>query len=397
MTLAKSNTIKNNTTDTKRQSRLDSIDILRGIVILIMIIDHTRERFFMHVTVGDPINEAVSTELYLTRYLTHLCAPIFIFLAGLSAWLYANQSSELYRDPSGFLIKRGLFIILIEVLVYNTLWIELGTATIYLQVLWAIGVSMIMLGLLSRLNHWLIGGLGFIIVFGHNALSSIDVVRGENGYILWSILQKRSDLFEIGGLTIRSSYPVLSWMGVIFLGYFAGPLYARTVNSTKRQKILILLAIASLTTMFVLRFFNIYGETIPWAQQTNTVDTLRDFFNFSKYPASLHFILTTLAIGLVMLAGLDSTKTNNKLLSAIKTIGSVPMLAYILHLYALFGIYWICYALIGPIQGERFGLNSVWQIWLGALCLTLLIYYPLKAFAKYKHKHKSNKPWLSYL
>jgi uncharacterized membrane protein len=351
----------------------------------------------MHVTVGDPINEAVSTELYLTRYLTHLCAPIFIFLAGLSAWLYANQISELYRDPSGFLIKRGLFIILIEVLVYNTLWIELGTATIYLQVLWAIGVSMIVLGLLSRLNYWLIGGLGFIIVFGHNALSSIDVVRGENGYILWSILQKRSDLFEIGGLTIRSSYPVLSWMGVIFLGYFAGPLYARTVNSTKRQKILILLAIASLTTMFVLRFFNIYGETILWAQQTNTVDTLRDFFNFSKYPASLHFILTTLAIGLVMLAGLDSTKTNNKLLSAIKTIGSVPMLAYILHLYALFGIYWICYALIGPIQGERFGLNSVWQIWLGALCLTLLIYYPLKAFAKYKHKHKSNKPWLSYL
>jgi uncharacterized membrane protein len=149
--------------------------------------------------------------------------------------------------------------------------------------------------------------------------------------------------------------------------------------------------------MLVLRYFNVYGGTLPWEHKAQIVDTLRSFFNFSKYPASLLFILTTLSIGFVMLVALDSINAQKGIFKAIKTIGSVPMLAYFLHLYALLVIYWICYWIVGPTQGTRFGFDYVWQIWLGALVLSALIYYPLERFSKYKHKHKHQKPWLSYL
>ena len=134
-------------------ARIDSIDILRGLIILIMMLDHVRERFYMHVQPGDRMYDTVEPDLYFTRYVSHLCAPVFIFLAGLSAWIYAHPANRPYRSPPGFLFKRGLALILIEVVIYYPVWADTLATTVYLQVLWAIGVSLIGLSVASRMKY----------------------------------------------------------------------------------------------------------------------------------------------------------------------------------------------------------------------------------------------------
>ena len=377
------------------KSRIASIDIMRGLVIIFMMLDHVRERIFLHVPVGDPIDLGVAgPDLYFTRYLAHLCAPVFIFLTGLSAWLYAHPANGVFRSPSGFLFKRGLFLIVLEVTVIWLVWAGTMT-TVFLQVIWAIGLCMIALSVLSKLNYWLIGALGFLIVFGHNALSPISFTPDEFGYSLWTILHDRNYLVDAGALKVKVSYPVLPWIGVILLGYFAGPLYARSVDMLTRRKILIGLGLACLAVLLVLRGFNIYGETLPWTVQDTAIGTVMSFLNFTKYPPSLDFLLITLGIGFLLLAWFESM--DNKLLDAIEVYGSVPMFVYILHLYVLLAAYTILLAIFGPTQGDRFGVDQVWWIWIGTFALAVALYYPTKAFASYKHREKRNKPWLSYL
>ena len=162
------------TNESAPAARIASLDILRGVVILLMMLDHVRERFYMHTRTGDPMFESIDPDLYITRYLTHLCAPVFIFLAGLSAWLYAHPAAGQHRSPSGFLFKRGLVIVLIELVLYYLVWADSYPSFLFLQVLWAIGLCMIGLSLACRLNYWLLGALGLLIVFGHNVLGPID-------------------------------------------------------------------------------------------------------------------------------------------------------------------------------------------------------------------------------
>ena len=376
------------------KSRIASIDIMRGLVIIFMMLDHVRERVFLHVPVGDPIDLSVAgPDLYFTRYLAHLCAPIFIFLTGLSAWLYAHPASGEFRTPTGFLFKRGLFLVFIEVTVIWLVWAGTMT-TVFLQVIWAIGLCMIALSVLCRFNYWLIGALGFLIVFGHNTLTPISFAPDEFGYSLWTILHDRNYLVDAGALKIKVSYPVLPWIGVILLGYFAGPLYARTVDVRIRRQILIGLGLACMALLLVLRGFNIYGETLPWTVQDTAVGTVMSFLNFTKYPPSLDFLLITLGIGFFLLAWFESME--NKLLDAIEVYGSVPMFVYILHLYVLLAAYTILYAVFGANQGDRFGVDDVWWIWIGTVVLAVALYPPTKAFANFKHREKRNKPWLSY-
>ncbi|HET7090080.1 MAG TPA: heparan-alpha-glucosaminide N-acetyltransferase domain-containing protein, partial [Anaerolineae bacterium] len=255
------------------RSRIASIDIMRGLVIVLMMMDHVRERFFLHVPVTDPMDvDATAPALYFTRYLAHFCAPVFIFLTGLSGWLYSHPANGGYRSPTGFLFKRGLFLVFIEVTVIYLVWASTFT-TLYLQVIWAIGLCMIALSVLARLNYWLIGALGFAIVFGHNLLSPISFAPDEFGYTLWTILHDRNFLVEDGIVPIKVSYPVLPWIGVILLGYFAGPLYGQSMDRSTRRKALVALGLGCLALLLVLRGFNIYGETLPWTVQETGVRT----------------------------------------------------------------------------------------------------------------------------
>lgn len=376
--------------------RIASIDMMRGLVIMLMIIDHVRERFFMHVRTGDPIADFIEPDLFFTRFLTHFCAPVFIFLAGVSAWLYAHPSNGDFRAPTGFLLKRGLVIILIEIVFYYVLWVDSYPTFMFLQVLFAIGMCMVLLSAACRLPYLLIGALGFTIVFGHNLLTPIEFAAGEIAYIPWTILHDPGDLFEIGGLTVSLSYPVLPWFGVILVGYFAGPLFAKSVDRGQRRKVLLGVSIACLALLAVLRGFNLYGETLPWAVQGSMIETVMSFLNYTKYPPSLDYMLVTLGIGLAVLAWFETFQKPNLATKALEAYGSVPMFIYVLHLYVLLGAYWLLYAIFGANHGARFGLNTVPQIWLGAAVLIIGLYPIAAAFARYKHREKHTKPWLSY-
>ncbi len=369
---------------------------MRGLVILLMMLDHVRERFYMHIRTGDPIYDTIDPDLFFTRYLTHLCAPVFIFLSGLSAWLYAHPAPGIYRAPAGFLFKRGLVIVLIELVLYYLVWADSYSTFLFLQVLFAIGICMIALSAVSWMNYWLLGALGFLIVFGHNLLEPIEFAPGEPGYVLWTILHDPGKLGEVGGLTISLSYPVLPWFGVILLGYFAGPLYAQSVEMPTRRKILVGIGVSCLALLLILRGVNIYGETLPWTVRETGIETVMSFLNFTKYPPSLNYLLITLGIGTLVLALIESIRQQNAVLNAIKVYGSAPMFIYILHLYVLLAAYWVLYLIFGATHGERFGLSSVGWIWGGAVMLALGLYPVTKAFADYKHREKRNKPWLSY-
>lgn len=384
------------TNEPSSNSRISSIDIMRGLVILLMMLDHVRERFYMHVRTGDPISDTIEPDLFFTRILTHFCAPVFIFLAGLGAWLYAHPASGVHRSLTAFLLKRGLVIILIELVFYYLVWADSYPNFLFLQVLWAIGLCMIALAAACHLNYWLIGGLGLLIVGGHNFLEPLQFEPGHWAYIPWTILHDSGQLGQLGPLTVSLSYPMLPWFGVILLGYFAGPLFAKAFNASKRQKILVWTGLACLAALLVLRGFNIYGETMPWSVQDTFVGTVMSFINYTKYPPSLDYILFTLGIGLMVLAWFDSQQKPNLTLDLLRYFGSVPMFIYVVHLYVLLAAYWMLFLVFGATHGERFGLDNVGWIWMGAALLVAVHYPVAKSFSAFKHREKRNKPWLSY-
>ncbi|MEM7728588.1 MAG: heparan-alpha-glucosaminide N-acetyltransferase domain-containing protein [Pseudomonadota bacterium] len=382
-------------------SRIASIDIMRGLVIVLMMLDHVRERFYMHMRTGDPIFDHIEPDLFFTRTLTHLCAPVFIFLAGMGAWLYAHPPDRSPRSPSGFLFKRGLVICAIEIVLYYLVWVDSYPTFLFLQVLWAIGLSMIALSVACRLNYWAIGALGLLIVFGHNFLTPYDAEADGLWYVIWATLHDGGNLGQIGPLTVSLSYPVLPWIGVIMLGYFAGPLFARSFDPEARRRVLIAIGLSCLAALLVLRGFNIYGETLPWSVQETALRTVMDFVNFTKYPPSLAYLLLTLGVGLLLLAWFDSMRRLNPVTKVLKYFGSVPMFLYVVHLYVLLAAYWVLYLIFGATHdsraGERFGLDGVGWIWVGAVLL-VAVHIPLaRFFSDFKHREKHDKPWLSYL
>ncbi|MEM1250164.1 MAG: heparan-alpha-glucosaminide N-acetyltransferase domain-containing protein [Acidobacteriota bacterium] len=380
----------------KTTSRIASIDVMRGLVIVLMMLDHVRERFYMHVRTGDPIADHIGPDLFFTRLLTHLCAPVFIFLAGVGAWLYAHPGEGESRSPSGFLFQRGLVLLLIEVVFYYLVWVDSYPTFLFLQVLWAIGLCMIALAAASWLNDWILGGLGLLIVLGHNLLAPIDFEPGDLLYIPWTMLHDAGPLGQIGPLTVELSYPALPWFGVILLGYFAGPLYGSGVAGPVRRRALLTASAASLTVLLVLRGLNLYGETHPWSVKETGLRTVMSFLNFTKYPPSTDYILLTLGVGLALLAWFDARSASGPVVKALAVFGSVPMFVYVLHLYVLLAAYWLLFAVFGPTHGDRFGLSSVGWIWVGAVALAVTHYPVARAFAGYKHREKRNKPWLSY-
>lgn len=375
------------------RKRIDSIDALRGLVILLMMLDHVRERFFYHMQVSDPMDlESTSSELFFTRFLAHFCAPSFVFLTGLSAWLYAHPSLQPFRSPREFLLKRGAFLIFLEIAVINFSWMG-EYHTLWLQVIWAIGVSMIVLALVCHLPRYVIATLGLLIVAGHNLLTPIHFQPDEWGYSLWAILHDRGYIVTDGIFRVKASYPVLPWIGVITLGFSCGPLYSGKC-ATKRPFMLMLLAGGCALLFLVLRGFNLYGETLAWQEGELWIDTLKSLLNLTKYPPSLNFILVTFSGMFLALALLENR--NNRLTSLLKTFGSVPMFVYIVHLYLLLLLHSLAVSVFGANYNNAFySVPHLSWIWLGAVLLPCLLYPLVKWFAQFKHSR--NYWWLKYL
>tara|TARA_Y100001968_G_C19438702_1_gene761299 strand:- start:1607 stop:2770 length:1164 start_codon:yes stop_codon:yes gene_type:complete len=374
------------------KKRVASIDILRGLVMLFMLVDHVRERFFFHQNVSDPMDlDATSPQLFFTRISAHFCAPVFVFLTGLSAWLYSHPHNKAPRSATPFLFKRGLFIVFVEIAIINWLWMG-NYDTLWLQVMWAIGISMIALSVLCKLPYKAVFALGVLIVVGHNLLSPISFQPGETGYTLWAILHDRGFIFESESFRIKASYPVLPWIGVILLGFCMGPLYSRAVDGAKRQSTLVKLGLGMWFILLIIRGFNLYGEVLPWEVQQDAIHTVMSFINYTKYPPSLDYVLFTLGAAFLVLAGLENV--NNRASKAVETFGSAPMFYYILHLFILLIGYRVVINTVGPNYGELFAFDYVWQVWLVAVILAVALYWPTRAFAKFKHN--STNPLVKY-
>ncbi|QDK99259.1 DUF1624 domain-containing protein [Acinetobacter tandoii] len=368
--------------------RLQAIDALRGLVILIMMVDHVRETFYLHHQVPDPMNiEQTEVSLFFSRILAHLCAPIFVVLTGLSAYLYQAKHNSL-RMTREFLLKRGLFLVLLELLVINFAWTgQFPPQVIYLQVIWAIGISMIALALLIGLPQKILWLMATLIIFGHNLLDQLSSEQFAGFAPFWLILHERGWI-EIGEfLKLRTSYPVLPWIGVIVLGYaFGSYLFQPSITVQQRNKRILGFACSSLLLFFILRSINLYGD-LPWQTFPTTLQTLMSFFNLTKYPPSLLFILWNLGVGLLLLLALEKVQ-HRAWVRPLIIIGSVPMFFYIVHLMLLKLLYLCAVAVWGQNHGNYFGVNQVASLWWIAIALSIVLYPLMYWFSKFKHQNK---------
>jgi uncharacterized membrane protein len=381
---------------TAHRSRITSIDALRGLVMVIMLMDHLRETLYLHLQVTDPMDVvATPPQVFFSRLAAHFCAPVFVFLTGLGAWLYANPPGGTPRPVREFLLKRGLLMLALEVTVVSFAWTgDFPLKVIYLQVIWAIGIAMIVLAFAAKLSPKLLAAIGLVIVFGHNALAGINLPPEHPLYLPWTLLLHRGWAVQDAAVKIRLTYPALPWVGVILLGWVAGPLYAAALDGLRRRRVLVGLGLVCWTLLLVLRAFNLYGENAPWAAGSDSLHTAMAFLNFTKYPPSLDFLLMTLGACFLLLAALEFA--DNVATRLLSTFGSAPMFFYLLHLYVLLVGYKILLAIFGPNQGTRFGVSPdhFWIVWLVTLLMIPALYLPCAAFARYKRR--SQRAWVRY-
>ena len=387
--------------------RIASIDIVRGFVMVIMALDHTRDFFHIDVGLFDPTDLTKTNPLlFFTRWITHFCAPTFVFLSGVSAYISRQRKST--RELSWFLFTRGLWLVVLEFTVVRFgIIFNLYYDFIIFQVIWVIGASMVVLSALVYLPQKVILTLGLVLIFGHNALDAIRINPGEPGHFLWAIMQQ-SGFFPIApGHVVYAAYPLLSWLGIMLAGYGIGFLFDKNFQSAKRNKILTYAGVGCLLIFLILRFANGYGDPSPWSVQNNLTFTVLSFLNVTKYPVSLLYTLLTLGPVLIMIPLIEKLKTGA--FEPLRIIGRVPLFYYILHFYLIhissLVLYLIIYgkswselnfhfsAAFGGIPaGVGYSLPWVYVAWIGIVAAL----YPLCRWY-YHYKSKHTHWWLGYL
>ncbi|MBK9017197.1 MAG: DUF1624 domain-containing protein [Saprospiraceae bacterium] len=392
------------------KSRIESIDLLRGIVMIIMALDHTRDLFHASANIDDPLNPATTTPLlFFTRWITHFCAPVFVFLSGTSIYLQSLRKSK--KELNSFLIKRGFWLIIVE-LTLVTLGITFNPFfnVFVLQVIWTIGISMMILGLLIHLPYKVILALGLIIVLGHNLLDIPESAAGFKAGFLWDLLHHGFFAFypmtENHGLLLI--YPFVAWTGLMILGYCMGIFFTQRYTIEQRKKTLLLFGAGLILLFVVLRGFNLYGDPNPWTPQENGLQSFYSFLRVNKYPPSLLFMCITIGPALLFLV--FSEKIKNAFTNILSMYGRTALFYYIVHWYVLHLICGIAFfsrghsiqdavdafhdiPLMFVIPGEGYGLGIVYLVW----AIVIIALYPLcKKYDAYKTSHPE-KWWLSYL
>jgi uncharacterized membrane protein len=390
-----------------KSTRIESIDILRGLVMVLMALDHTRDYFHYGSFFSDPTNlETTTPILFFTRFITHFCAPVFVFLAGTSAYLYGSKKTK--HNLFKFLITRGFWLVFLEIVVNNFFWwFDVTYSFIVLQVIWAIGVSMIALSFLIFVPRKLLLGIGLLVVFGHNLLDNIEFQGNSFQAILWYVLHQGGQVATGSNSIIGAYYPVLPWIGIIVLGYCFGYLYQKDFNVILRKKWLLALGFGSISMFFIIRGFNIYGDAVPWVNYGLKTKSIISFFNVSKYPPSLAYSLITLGPSFIFLYVVESVQ--NKVSRFFLVFGRVPLFYYFIHILLIhilaiigiliFGGNWqymiITYdGFINPkLLDYGYSLFVVYLVW---IFVVALLYFPSKKYMHFKANNK-DKWWLSYL
>ena len=378
------------------RARLDSVDILRGLVMVIMALDHTRD-FFSNYG-GDPVDLGkVSAGIFLTRWITHFCAPVFVFLAGAGAYLSNKPKPELAR----FLVTRGLWLVFLELTVVRaSVCFNLDYQINFGQVIWVLGWSMIVLAGLIWLPVRIVGGIGVAIIALHNLLDPIRSQSLGSWKYVWMFLHEPNVLKFDSGAIFFFAYSFLPWMGVMAAGYGFGALLRRE----DRVQVLTRLGLAATALFVVVRAVNIYGDPTPWSQKQNLLFTFLSFINCQKYPPSLLFVLMTLGPAILLLASIDKLRGG-----PLPVYGRVPMFYYLIH----FPLIHLCAVIAAWFQHGRFdfllnfppavppdqfppgygyNLFVVYLIWIS---IVVSLYLPCRWFGDLKRRR--NDWWLSYL
>jgi len=390
---------------------------VRGAIMIVMALDHTRD--FFGVPGISPTNVArAGAALFFTRWITHFCAPAFIFLAGTGAYLWAARGRTKV-ELSRFLVSRGLWLIVVELTLmtvgwtYNFTWSFIG-----LQVIWVIGWSMIVLAAMVWLPLRVVAGIGVVLILGHNLLDGIHphpllVALPGPGALnpfgkgaltgvpspdatpwdwLWSFLHVFNPPI---------AYPLIPWVGVMAVGYAFGPIMKQ--SSDERRRVCLRLGLALTVAFVVVRWLNVYGDPSPWSPQPNPVYTVLSFLNTSKYPPSLLYLLMTLGPAIALLGLMD--RASGPLVRFFVVYGRVPFLYYVAHIYLIHGLTLVAAAVTGQANPSDlrvfflfypktfgFSLGVVYVIWVGVV----LALYPLCWwFARLKARRKD--AWLSYV
>ncbi|OSZ82053.1 hypothetical protein CAP35_01930 [Chitinophagaceae bacterium IBVUCB1] len=381
--------------------RIASIDILRGMVMVVMALDHTRD-YFSNFAYNPTDLEHTNTTMFFTRWVTHFCAPIFIFLSGTSAYLSLSKGKT-KKEASLFLLKRGVWLVILELTIVRFGWLfNLAITDMVAQVIWAIGWSMVCLAGLLHLPRWAILTISLLMIFGHNALDAIHADAMGDKALYWRILHEFG-YTKLGnnGAGLMVIYPLVPWVGIMAAGYVLGGVMLQ--DERQRNNTLYKLGISAIVLFIVLRYTNLYGDAKLWQVQDTAWFTVLSFINCSKYPPSLLYLLMTIGPALIALPLLE--RINNMLTRFFTVFGRVPMFYYILHIYLIHGMalaialcmgfsasYFTGDAVFGAKPGWGFGLPMVYVFWLLAVAL---LYLPCRWFMFIKMNYK--KWWLSYI
>jgi uncharacterized membrane protein len=386
-----------------KSKRIESIDLLRGTVMVIMALDHVRDYFHRDAFIYQPEDlSKTNILLFFTRFITHYCAPVFVFLAGASAYLYGTKKSK--KELSIFLLTRGLWLILIELFILS-LFRTFNPAYVYvhLQVIWVIGISMIVLSAIIYTSRTFMLVTGVLLIAAHNLLDNVHIP----GSFLWSLLHD-AGYFKFGRFLVYSHYPMLPWIGIMVTGYCFGQIYLPGYDAVKRKYILLTLGFCSIALFIILRSGNFYGDPAHWSLQKNAAFSFLSFINVTKYPPSLLYTLITLGPALIFLALAE--KPLNALATKLVIFGRVPMFYYLAHILLIHILATIAAIITGysfsdmvltssvqsapSLKGYGFGLLTVYAVWI----LLIMMLYPLcRWFEQYKRTHVATKWWLSYL
>ncbi|MBO0936311.1 DUF1624 domain-containing protein [Fibrella sp. HMF5335] len=397
-------------TNTTLAHRIVAIDTVRGLVMLVMAIDHLRDMLHLPAVTQDPTNLSTTTAaVFLTRWITHLCAPTFVFLSGTSAYLSLRKRTEQGGTTTNaparhFLFKRGLVLIGLELtLISFALWTDWQFRSLLLQVIFVIGIGLILLSWLAKLPIRWLAVAGLVIMFSHDVFTLAPPFVSTPARLLWALLF-RTDVFPFSPhFMLLVGYPIIPWFGIMLLGFACGPLLSQAISFRKPR--LLRLGGLSLSVFVLLRFLNLYGDPAPWAVQKTPLFTVLSFINVSKYPPSLLYAALMLGIMFLLLWLFDGV--DNGLTRLLTVYGKVPLFYYLCHWYliklSMFIMIWAQgYSLrdmpIGPLNfgrppGAGVSLGVMYLIW---LVLIVLLYPACRWYARYKAAHPE-VVWMRYV
>lgn len=389
------------------RGRVHSIDIARGIIMVIMALDHVRDYLHRDAFVFSPTNlERTSIALFFTRWITHFCAPTFVFLAGLSIAISAQRKSK--KELSAFLVSRGLWLIVMDLTVMRFVYIfNLYYDITFLSVFWMIGFCMIGMAALIHLPSRWVWAIGLVVLFAFNSLDGITVPSDQPFFPLWLIFMRAGFLPITPQFALIAPYAIVPWLSIMMLGFGLDWFYQPSFDPSRRRKWLAIFGVSAIVLFILLRAVNLYGDPAPWSPQKKEWFTLLSFLNVTKYPVSLQFVLLTIGFLFLLLMILEKKET--KLLSPFHVIGRVPFFYFVVHFFlahtiALVVTLWLTGKSLTEIDfhfsktfgGITAGIGvSLGWVYVAWMAVVVMMYFLCKRYDHFKNTHSSK--WLSYL